>query len=53
MREFYPGKWYVCDRERMGIPMYDDKGDEPLVFDEDRAYELLQELNENKPTTKG
>lgn len=47
MREFVPGRWHVHDRDYFGLPLYDDQGDKPLVFDEDRAYELLEELNEN------
>ena len=47
-REFAPGKWHVCDREGFNLPIYDDAPygqDKPLVFDEDRAAEYVEIIN--------
>ncbi len=44
-KEFRPGKWWICDRQDGNRPIYDDSGENELVFDEDRAFEYLEELN--------
>lgn len=39
-------RWHVCSRS--GIPLYDDSphgDDKPLIFDEDRAFELVRLYN--------
>lgn len=46
-KEFHPGKWRICDRLDGNRPIYDENGENPLVFNEDRAFEYLEKLNEN------
>ena len=38
------GVWYVWDRDT-NVPVYDDEGDKPLVFDHDCANEFASSKN--------
>lgn len=48
IQEFVPGRWHVRDRRNFNLPLYDENGEKPIIFDEDRAYEVLKELNEGE-----
>ncbi len=48
-KEFARGKWHICDTECHNTPLYDDNRegkDKPRVFDEDQAYDVVEQLNQ-------
>ena len=46
-KEFSPGLWHIINKTN-NVPIHDDDkfgNDKPLVFEEDRAFEVVEELN--------
>jgi hypothetical protein len=53
LKEFKPNKYHIHDRECSGLPIYDSMPfgmDKPLVFDEDNAWDYMEELNKEYET---
>lgn len=47
-KEFFPGKYHVCDSQKFDLPVYDNVRnghDKPLVFNEDDAIDYAANLN--------